>query len=307
MNLNDLLKNPNFQDHDLRDDLVFYMRKDPAFFRKAYYPAMCELDDKIDSGKETSATDLLELVKLGAYNYVKKFGLQETVGDVFDQEDLEEIAEFIYDEESKKCKEGEYSPLDEDVSIDDGFDIMLSESEFISTSIVDVGPDGVIIHADEFLYNMFESLGFLAELKQGNSKDKRELFAKQIKDLRSKGFYRAADDTEKVMKDIYKKDNRSFSEMELAAMEGGQSIDDVSEAEYQGRNVPLGKPMAGDVKKSKVYVRGPKGNVVKVNFGDKKMKIKKSNPARRKSFRARHNCDNPGPRHKARYWSCRAW
>ena len=81
----------------------------------------------------------------------------------------------------------------------------------------------------------------------------------------------------------------------------------VDEAEYQGRKVQLGKKMAGDVKKSKVYVRGPKGNVVKVNFGDPNMRIKKSNPARRKSFRARHNCDNPGPRWKARYWSCRSW
>jgi hypothetical protein len=79
------------------------------------------------------------------------------------------------------------------------------------------------------------------------------------------------------------------------------------EAKYQGREVPLGKPMSGDVKKSKVYVKNPQGNVVKVNFGDKKMRIKKSNPNRRKSFRARHNCANPGPRHKARYWSCRAW
>jgi hypothetical protein len=79
------------------------------------------------------------------------------------------------------------------------------------------------------------------------------------------------------------------------------------EAKYQGREVPLGKKMAGDVKKSKVYVRKPNGNVVKVNFGDKKMRIKKSNPARRKSFRARHNCANTGPRHKARYWSCRSW
>jgi hypothetical protein len=61
--------------------------------------------------------------------------------------------------------------------------------------------------------------------------------------------------------------------------------DDLMEAEYQGRKVQLGKPMAGDVKKSKVYVKGPKGNVVKVNFGDKNMKIKKSNPKRRKSFR----------------------
>jgi hypothetical protein len=83
--------------------------------------------------------------------------------------------------------------------------------------------------------------------------------------------------------------------------------DDLDEAEYQGRKVKLGKPMQGDVKKFKVYVKNPKGNVVKVNFGSKEHKIKKSNPARRRSFRARHNCDNPGPRHKARYWSCRKW
>jgi len=82
----------------------------------------------------------------------------------------------------------------------------------------------------------------------------------------------------------------------------------VDEAEYRGRKVPLGKPMRGDVKKFKVYVRDPKTkNVKKVNFGDPNMKIKKSNPKRRKSFRARHNCDNPGPRTKARYWSCRKW
>ena len=87
----------------------------------------------------------------------------------------------------------------------------------------------------------------------------------------------------------------------------GVAEDEVDEAKYQGREVPLGKKMAGDVKKSKVYVRKPNGNIVKVNFGDKKMRIKKSNPARRKSFRARHNCKNPGPRWKARYWSCRSW
>jgi len=82
----------------------------------------------------------------------------------------------------------------------------------------------------------------------------------------------------------------------------------ISEAEYQGRKVPLGKPMAGDVKKFKVYVRDPKtGNVKKVNFGDKKMRIKKSNPARRKSFRARHNCATAKDRTSARYWSCRKW
>ena len=81
----------------------------------------------------------------------------------------------------------------------------------------------------------------------------------------------------------------------------------VQEAEYQGRKVPLGKPMKGDVKKSKVFVKNAAGKVVKVNFGDKNMTIKKDNPARRRSFRARHNCDNPGPKTKARYWSCKAW
>ena len=85
------------------------------------------------------------------------------------------------------------------------------------------------------------------------------------------------------------------------------------EAEYQGRKVKLGKPMQGDVKKFKVYVKNPKGNVIKVNFGqggDAKggtMRKRKSNPKARANFRARHNCDNPGPRHKARYWSCRKW
>ena len=86
-------------------------------------------------------------------------------------------------------------------------------------------------------------------------------------------------------------------------------VDDegVFEAEYRGRKVKLNKPMQGDVKKFKVYVKNSKGNVVKVNFGDPNMRIKKSNPARRRSFRARHNCDNPGPKWKARYWSCRKW
>ena len=83
----------------------------------------------------------------------------------------------------------------------------------------------------------------------------------------------------------------------------------LKEAEYQGRKVKLNKPMQGDVGKFKVYVKNDKGNVVKVNFGAKgsENRIKKSDPARRKSFRARHNCDNPGPKHKARYWSCRKW
>ena len=88
-------------------------------------------------------------------------------------------------------------------------------------------------------------------------------------------------------------------------------------AEYRGRKVTLNKPMRGDVKKFKVYVKNAKGNVVKVNFGhggttakragQETMRIRKNNPAARRSFRARHNCSSPGPKTKARYWSCKAW
>ena len=79
------------------------------------------------------------------------------------------------------------------------------------------------------------------------------------------------------------------------------------EAEYQGRKVKLNNPMKGDIKKTKVYVRNDKGNVVKVEFGDPNMEIQRDDPENRKNFRARHNCDNPGPKWKARYWSCKFW
>jgi len=109
-------------------------------------------------------------------------------------------------------------------------------------------------------------------------------------------------------------DDDDFYE-EYGMMWYNEDDDPMDEAEYRGRKVKLGKPMAGDVKKFKVYVKDPKtGNVKKVNFGHggssvkgKSMRIRKNNPAARRSFRARHNCDNPGPRTKARYWSCRKW
>ena len=105
------------------------------------------------------------------------------------------------------------------------------------------------------------------------------------------------------------KDFSTYMKENYSGLEEGK----LEEAEYQGRKVKLGKPMQGDAKKFKVYVKNDKGNVVKVNFGqggDAKggtMRIRKDNPKARKSFRARHNCDSPGPRHKARYWSCRKW
>lgn len=89
----------------------------------------------------------------------------------------------------------------------------------------------------------------------------------------------------------------------------GEVVETLTEAEYQGRKVELNKPFAGDDKhKRYVYVLNDKGNVIKLGFGDPNMKIKRDDLDRRKNFRARHGCDkNPGPKHKAKYWSCRFW
>ena len=83
----------------------------------------------------------------------------------------------------------------------------------------------------------------------------------------------------------------------------------LSAAVHRGRKVTLNKPTRtpNGPKKFAVYVKNDKGNIVKVTFGDPNMRIKKSNPKRRKSFRARHKCDDPGPKWKARYWACKAW
>ena len=138
----------------------------------------------------------------------------------------------------------------------------------------------------------------------------------------SKGMFSKKDKIEVAkefadeFEEIYKNKEYDFMEAyDIWAEDGsfGYTMTGIVEAEYGGRKVKLGKPMQGDVKKFKVYVKNPKGNVVKVNFGhkgkggEKTMKIRKSNPQARKNFRARHNCDNPGPRHKARYWSCKKW
>ena len=123
----------------------------------------------------------------------------------------------------------------------------------------------------------------------------------------------STDLTDELDEETYDDDDEFYEEYGM--MWYNEDDDPMDEAEYRGRKVKLGKPMAGDVKKFKVYVKDPKtGNVKKVNFGHggssvkgKSMRIRKNNPAARRSFRARHNCDNPGPRTKARYWSCRKW
>ena len=120
-----------------------------------------------------------------------------------------------------------------------------------------------------------------------------------------------------LLKDLllfYKGNNEVYNIVQSGLQESKKKgalceIDQIEEGEYQGRKVKLGKPFytPGGPRKRAVYVTNDKGNVVKVGFGEPGMKIKKNNPARRRSFRARHNCENPGPRWKARYWSCKAW
>ena len=158
-------------------------------------------------------------------------------------------------------------------TIGDIFEMEIARDEtLIKTYIIDVVEDGFVIEADDTVIKILEHVGYLFENPTGMPPDTS------------------------TISPIHSSVNKEHSE-----------DTDLEEAEYRGRNVPLGKKMKGDVKKSKVYVKKPNGNVVKVEFGDPNMRIKKSNPKRRKSFRARHNCDNPGPRWKARYWSCRSW
>jgi hypothetical protein len=176
--------------------------------------------------------------------------------------------------------------------VGDDFGISFSEDLEIATEIVDILEDGIVIELDDLALEMLANEGFtFLEGEVVNEEKQKGVDGKAC----WKGYKRMGT-KQKGGKTV---DN-------CVKMEDVEE-DQTDEAKYQGREVPLGKKMSGDVKKSKVYVRKPNGNIVKVNFGDKKMRIKKSNPARRKSFRARHNCKNPGPRWKARYWSCRSW
>jgi hypothetical protein len=187
----------------------------------------------------------------------------------------------------------------EDPQAGDALDLELGDT-LIETVIDEVRLDGIVIRLDETALQLIVDARRVYVAESEVKRVKQSEVERTINDLHQK-YKEAATDDER---DAIAKQINDYTSEKRAIVPDDWELE---EAKYQGREVPLGKPMAGDVKKSKVYVRGPKGNVVKVNFGDKKMKIKKSNPKRRKSFRARHNCDNPGPRWKARYWSCRAW
>jgi hypothetical protein len=150
-----------------------------------------------------------------------------------------------------------------------------------------------------------------SEFRSGSPKHIELL--KEVKELYNKGIISLNETDEFIVNEFDPKPVKikGIGEVYLGLIQEEYESDEelLSEAVYQGRKVSLGKPFLtpDGPKKRSVYVRNDKGNVVKVNFGDPNMKIKKNIPARRKSFRARHNCANPGPRWKSRYWSCRAW
>lgn len=206
------------------------------------------------------------------------------------------------------------------VELHDEFDIELTEDIVIESGVIDINEDGILIESDEKAIQLLEEHGLILEDADWSKYD--EPTVSRIKKGTTKPVDRTDYNAPPAMRDKmqgkpgFEKRKEKLKQMDEGSADepvhpdqdaDDKRFDDLDEAKYQGREVPLGKPMAGDVKKSKVYVKKPNGKVVKVNFGDKKMKIKKSNPKRRKSFRARHNCKNPGPRWKARYWSCRAW
>ena len=161
---------------------------------------------------------------------------------------------------------------------------------------------------------VFNDHGDTSDLEQMNMKEKVGLAEVMSMVLASHGIQNESYQPFPEADEFDIEEDEDFEEV-LGPLGFPEDETELFDAEYRGRKVPLNKPMRGDVKKFKVYVKDPKtGNVKKVNFGHggtsakrKTMRIRKSNPKARKSFRARHNCANPGPKTKARYWSCRKW
>lgn len=222
------------------------------------------------------------------------------------------------------------------ISVGDGFGIELN-NVLIETAVVGFMPDGVIVESDEEVFKYFKNNGLLDTkmiFTESRMAEVDRIFQDLIRGHRgitdvlnnpttAEEKY-VSDKLEDMIDEIVMDydlnpeiDQEKILDVltdKIASEFSTEYEDDikppiVSEAEYRGRKVSLGKPFltSDGPKKRSVYVRKPDGKVVKVNFGDKKMRIKKSNPKRRKSFRARHRCENPGPRWKARYWSCKSW
>jgi len=206
---------------------------------------------------------------------------------------------------------------DDCILLDSTPEINAALSEWATLEDTDEGDSGVIM----------ETMGYGTLVGEGSMK--KEMYAsalrmslEQFKDRYGdedwiEDFWRTSTGEPEISKDVDEDQDAAVVAGKEAAIDSAQQLA-TDEAKYQGREVQLNKKMPGDQAKFKVYVKDPAtGNVKKVNFGhggktakrlgQKTMRIRKSNPAARKSFRARHNCDNPGSKLKARYWSCKNW
>lgn len=171
--------------------------------------------------------------------------------------------------------------------------IMLDEAGVLDEYEINLNESSETISLEDYVEGYVESMGEFPAMP-----GMEEQSAREIAQAAAEGYvdidpeHRTKEDIEKII-------------LNILIPNGG-----LHEAEYRGRKVTLGKPMKGDVKKYKVYVKDKKtGNVKKVNFGDPNMQIRRDNPKARKSFRARHGCgtNRASDRTKAAYWSCRLW
>jgi len=147
-----------------------------------------------------------------------------------------------------------------------------------------------------------------AKLKQQKAEFEARHVKKGVSETNQTPPFEPSKSSKPVTPGKYGQEYSKVRHLARMAMKKAAEKKDMSEATYQGKKVPLNKPMPGDVAKSKVYVDPDgDGKAQKVNFGDKTMTIKKNQPARKKSFLARHNCDDKKDKTTAGYWSCRAW
>ncbi len=213
----------------------------------------------------------------------------------------------------------------------DEFDIEIAPGDVVSTYVLESTADSITVYGDEQTFALLETIrrygavGSSPAMGHSIAEGVMKNIAAELGEIADRQDYDALYDlmtattpagemVQKLANDIaidnqlYDDDHEELLELLMDRLIddfGGQDID---EAEYQGREVELNKPTRGGSKKFYVYVKDPKsGNTRKISFGDPNMKIKKSNPERRKSFRARHRCENPGPKTSARYWACRSW
>jgi hypothetical protein len=240
---------------------------------------------------------------------------------------MKTLKEYIAESESWM-----QTPADGDV-----FAIEFEDDTLVETYIIEVADDCILLDAtpeimavleqwaaledtDEGDSNVIlETMGYGGLVGEGNIEDmEKNIASAAVKPIpMEEGEMKRAmhDDAERMTIEQFVD---KYGDEEWIREFWNNIMGDLDEAKYQGREVQLNKKMPGDQAKFKVYVKDPAtGNVKKVNFGhggktakrlgQKTMRIRKSNPAARKSFRARHNCDNPGSKLKARYWSCKNW